>query len=197
MRDQGLHSAQRCGKRADPFSHLIAEELDRLGGANICGLAIEQIAHIGTDLRDPEKTRSRIDHLAELFRFHSFRARQISNQSRIEIAGACAHWHTGCGGESHAGIDRFSVADRHEAGAVTEVGEDHPAAGSVDPGESLEFFHEKGIGQAVKAVTPHSRRVVMPRNRKEARHSRQIAVKRGVEAGHLWQVGEALAHGLG
>ena len=58
---------------------------------------------------------------------HTFGARQIPNQSGIEIAGAGAHRHPGGGSKTHAGVDGFAVAHCGQARAIAEVGENDPA----------------------------------------------------------------------
>ena len=58
---------------------------------------------------------------------HLFGARQVPDQSRIEIARARAHHQSGRRREAHARVDALAIAHGREARAVAEVGEDDAA----------------------------------------------------------------------
>ena len=51
---QCVHTAERRGKRADPFLCLVAKQRKGLGGTRITGFTIEQISDVGAGLRNPE-----------------------------------------------------------------------------------------------------------------------------------------------
>ena len=53
--------------------------------------------------------------------------------------------------------------------------------------EAREFFHEVGVGQTVKTVALDALRLVAPRNGEQLRDTRHVAMKGGVETGHLWE----------
>jgi hypothetical protein len=132
-----------------------------------------------------------IDHLVELLRAPFFRARQIPNQSGIEISRASAHRHARGRGETHARVDGFAVAHRRQARAIAEVGEDDTTLCGFGSGQAGQFFHEKRIRQAVKPVAPHTLRFVAARDRQHPGHARQVMVKSRVKTRHLGQVGKS------
>src|SRR5258705_10383221 len=91
-----------------------------------------------------------MDHFVEPLRAHALGSRQIPNEARVEIAGARAHGDAGTGGEAHAGVDAFAVADGGKTGAVTEVGHDYTTSCRFGSSEAFQFFHEKRVGETVK-----------------------------------------------
>ena len=94
-----------------------------------------------------------VDHLMKLLRAHALGLRQVRDQAGIQIAGARAHRHACRRREAHAGVDALAVANRGEACPVAEMSQNHPAhGGRLRAGRAGEFFHEKRVGQAVKAV---------------------------------------------
>ena len=84
----------------------------------------------------PSSPGLQIDHFIELLRAHVFRARQIPNQSGIEIAGTSAHRHPGRRRETHAGVDGFAVTHRRQTRAIAEVGEDDAALCGFGSGQT-------------------------------------------------------------
>ena len=60
--------------------------------------------------------------------------RQIDQHARVEIAAARAHDHATGWGQPHAGVDRLSVLDRGDAGAVAEMGDDQAVRRSPQAG---------------------------------------------------------------
>jgi len=119
---QRVHSGQRRRECADPFLDLVAKQRDRFSRSHVLRFTVEQVAHVGTGLRHAEQPRLEIDHLIESFCIEALSARQIPNQSGIEITGAGAHRHPGCRGETHACVHGFGVTHRRQARAITEVG---------------------------------------------------------------------------
>src|ERR1043165_4328540 len=125
------------------------------------------------------------------------------HEARVQIAGARAHEDAGGGREGHARVDAFTVADRRETRAVSEMTEDHFAVGSkaqfiiplahgafIEPQELL---HEILVRYAVEAVALHAECFVFARARKAASYARERGVEGGVEAGNLWDVRKAFA----
>ena len=86
-----------------------------------------------------------IDHFVELPGGHLLGARKIRGQAGVQVAGAGAHDQSRGWGEAHAGVDAFSVADCRHAGAVAEVGQDHPALRRRGIAEPRQFLHQIGI----------------------------------------------------
>ena len=103
---QRVQSAEGGGKCADPFLDLIAKQRDRLGRPRVAPFTFEQVAHVGAGLRHAEQAGLEIDEFVELLGAHFFGARQVPNESGIEVAGARAHGHPGRRGEGHARIRR-------------------------------------------------------------------------------------------
>ncbi len=124
--DQRIQSTQRRRECANPFLDLVAEQRDRFSRSHVLRLVLQQVAHIGTGLGYSEQPGLEIDHLIELLRAHVFRARQIPNQSGIEIAGTSAHRHPGRRREAHACVEGFALTHGRQARAIAEVGEDDP-----------------------------------------------------------------------
>ena len=128
----------------------------------------------------------------KLLRGHTFGLREIPGQSRVKIAGPRAHGHA-CGRrESHTGVDALALAYRRKAGAVSEMGQHHPAEGHLRPGHAREFFHEIGVGQAVKTITLDTIGLIAPRDGKDLRQPRHVAMKSCVKARHLRQARQPL-----
>src|SRR5271163_3599909 len=82
-----------------------------------------------------------------------------------------------------------------KARAIAQMRENYPALRRAWI-EAAELFHQIGIGEAVKAVALDTFGGVAARNRKQLRDVQHVAMKRGVEAGHLKQSGMALAQSL-
>ncbi len=49
----------------------------------------------------------------------------------------------------------------------------------------------------METVAVNPARIEPPRDRKQLRHARHLAMKRGIETGHLRQAGKALVKGFG
>ena len=83
---QRVQSAQRRRECADPFLDLVAKQRDRFSRPHVLRFTVEQVTHVGTGLRHAEQPGLEIDHLIESFCIEALGARQIPNQSGIEIA---------------------------------------------------------------------------------------------------------------
>ena len=128
-----------------------------------------------------------IDQLFELRRIELLFAHQIDQNARIEIAAARAHDHPAGWGQSHAGVDRFAVFDRGNAGAIAEMGDDQAARHIV-----RKLTHDRFARKAVKPVALDALRLQFLGDRKYTRDLRHFGVKGGVEARHLRKPGKML-----
>ena len=137
-----------------------------------------------------------VDHFVKLFGGHLLGSRQIRRQAGIQIARAGAHHQSRRRREAHAGVHAFAVAHGGQAGAVSEMREDHAARRCRRVAEAREFFHQIGIGQTVETVALNSLGVEASRNRQQLGHARHGAVKRRVKTGHLGQFRMTLAERL-
>ena len=128
-----------------------------------------------------------VHHFLKLRRAHLLGARQVGDQSRIQVPRATAHHQSGRWREAHAGVDALAVAHGGQARAVAEMSKDHATLRCRRIAEACEFLHEEFIGQTVEAITANARRLVASRNRQQTGDPRHGAVKRGVKARHLRQ----------
>ncbi len=67
------------------------------------------------------------------------------------------------------------------------MSDDHPPFGLRLCPDSGQLLHQKGAGQPVEPVAPHSHLVVTPRDGQQASDTRHGVVKRGIEAGDLFK----------
>ena len=66
--------------------------------------------HVASDAGNPEQTGSVVNQIFEHGRVELLFPRQIDQNAGIEIAAPRAHDHAASRGQSHAGIDRYSVS---------------------------------------------------------------------------------------
>ena len=83
-----------------------------------------QNPHVAPDAGNPEQTGTVIDEIFEHGCIELLFTRQIDQNAGIEITGPRAHDHATGWSQSHAGIDRYSVFDGGNAGAIAEMGDD-------------------------------------------------------------------------
>ena len=194
---QRVQSAQRRGEGADPFLDLVAKQRDRFGRPHVLRFTVEQVAHVGTGLRNAEQPGLEIDHLVELLRvICSVRARyQTSPGSRSPERVLI--------GTPAVGVKLMLVSMDLPSRTAARLAPlprwariTRPCAASGS-GQAGQFFHQKRIGQPVKPVAPHPLRFVAARDRQQLGHARQVMVKSRVETGHLRQVGKAAMKRLG
>ena len=128
-----------------------------------------------------------VHHSLKCRRSHSFGAREVVDQARVQIARTGAHDEPCCRREAHAGVDALAVAHGCQACAAAEVREDHGAFRSrrVD---AAELLHQVGERQAVEAVSHDAFCGVPSGDRQQPGDSWHRVVKGGVEAGHLGQL---------
>ena len=92
-------------KDSDPFFGLIAEQRQSFRCSNVLRFPREQIANVGTGLRNSEQSRLLVHHPVELFRAHFLGACQVRNESRIQISRTAAHHQPRSWCEAHACVD--------------------------------------------------------------------------------------------
>src|ERR1700729_4163739 len=86
-----------------------------------------------------------VDHVFKLRRVQPLFTHQVDQHARVDLAAARAHDKTTRWGHSHAGVDRFTVPDRRDAGASAEMGNDSVV--SADPRQAdAGWIHRKGRG---------------------------------------------------
>ena len=193
---QGIEATERGCKAADPFLCLVAKKRQRLGGARIVRLAIEQIPNVAAGLRNSKQSRLVIHHGAKLRGRHRFRRRQIAHEPRVEIPRAGAHGQTRRRRECHARVDAAAVLHGREAGAAAQVRKNDPPSRRGGIAGTPQLLHQKRIGQAMKAIALHSLRRVAPRNRQPGGNQRHAPVKRRIEAHDLRQLAISSAQRL-
>ena len=91
-----------------------------------------------------------VDHFVKLIGSHLLGSRKIGRQAGVQIAGAGAHHQSRRRRETHAGVHAFAVPHGGQAGAVSEMRQDHTALRGRRVAEAREFLHQIGIGQAVE-----------------------------------------------
>ena len=145
-----------------------------------------QNPHVAPDAGNPEQTGTVIDQMFEHGRIELLFTRQIDQNAGIEIAAPRAHDHATGWSQSHAGIDRYSVLDRGDAGAITEMGDDQAVR------RFRKLVHNRFAGKAVEAIALNTSRLKFPGERKHMRALRHFGVECGIETCRLRKPGKML-----
>ena len=151
--DERVHSTECSGEGANPFLDLIAKQRDGLSRSHVIGFLREQVPHVGRGLRHAEQPGLVVDHVMKLQRRHVVGAREIADQSWVQISRAGAHRQPCRRRETHAGVNAATVAHGGQTGAVAEMREDHAAGRGCGVAHAREFFHQIRIGQTVKPIS--------------------------------------------
>ena len=112
-------------------------------------------------------------------------AREVDQDTGIEIAAARAHDHSAGRRQAHAGVDGFAAFDGGHACAIAEMSDDQ-SVGRIGG----KLVHDRFAREAVEPVALDALRPQFPGDRKDARDRRQSGVKRGVETRHLRKPGK-------
>ena len=83
----------------------------------------------------------------------------------------------------------LTVTHGGQAGTIAEVSEDYSSLSGFRACDTSEFFHEIGIGKSMKTVSLYPHCLKAARDRQDLGHTRHVAVKCRVKAGHLRQFG--------
>ena len=117
-------------------------------------------------------------------------ANQIQHDAGIEAAAARSHRQTVGGGESHRGCNAAPAGERAHAGAVAQMQHDgfaRSTRASISGSTDAMYSYDRP-----KAVADHSTFGNPLRQRERLCDRRLAAVKRGIEAGHLWNLWQPL-----
>src|SRR5436305_8133144 len=109
---------------------------------------------------------------------------KVKKHPRIKVSAARSHHDTADGSESHCRLDRGAVANSRNAAAIAEMSDHHTRRQCI-----AQNVHDGFAGEAVKAVAPQSLFPKLTPERQSSCILGQRAMKNGIEAGDLWDVG--------
>ncbi len=185
--DDHVDSVKRGDHRGDLLADRIAEHIDGQAGVGIDRRPFVEASHVAANARNSQQAGAVVDQLFQLGGIEFVLTHQVDQNAGIQIAGTRAHDHAASGGQPHAGVDRFAILDRGDAGAVAEMGNDQALGQIVG-----KLMQDGFAGQAVKAIALDALGPQFLGQRQNPRDIGQVGVKCRIEAGYVRNVGELL-----
>src|SRR5690242_4973336 len=105
---------------------------------------------------------------------------QMEQHAWIKIARPGSHHETAGWGQTHAGVDRYTILQRRHAGAIAQVRDDGAA-----PNLPSQFAHNIFVGKTMEAVALDSLLPEFTWQSKAPGDLRNPVVKRRVKTSHL------------
>src|SRR5215208_4264186 len=193
--NEGVEPAKSSGQSPQELLRLVTKERDRLGGAHVVRLAVQQLSHVRARPRDAEESGLLVEEIAHLGRGQAPLLQQKEWHARVEVAAPRAHYEPAGRGKAHGRVDTDAAQDGGHACPVAEVRDDD-APGSRIAVETAQLLHYVLVGEAVEAVADDALLCELPRKRVEPGDAGHPAVECGVEANYLRDRRVGSAHGF-
>src|SRR5215218_10930844 len=150
--NEGVEPAKSSGQSPQKLLRLVTEESDRLGGAPVGRLAVQQVPHVRARPGDAEEASPLVQEIAHLGWGHAPLLQQKERHARVEVAAPRAHHEPAGRGKAHGRVDADAAPDGGYARTVAEMRDDEAPVVrlAVYPAQ---LAHDVLVGEPVEAVT--------------------------------------------
>src|SRR5215217_7181510 len=190
--DESVDAPEGSDERPHLPSDAVDEQVDRLSGLEVRRGQRSQLAHVVRDPGDTEQSTLCVEEALRLFRAELHLPQHVEDNAGIDRATARAHGQSVKRREAHRCGDACAIVKRTQAGTVAQMSNHDPSRGKSGV-VVRENGRNVGVGEAMKAVAPHARFGHGAGQGEQLREIWLVAVKRGVEARDLWELGKSLS----
>ena len=186
--DNGIQTTiHQRGVSTDVFRQTVAVNVHCTFSVFFSGVVIFNITAVAGDFGQTQQAGLFGQHFVDLVNAHAQGIVQVEDDRRVDVTGTRTHHQTFQRGQTHGGINTFTVTDSRYRTAVAQVASDDVQLINRFVQHFCRFLSDEEVAGTVRAVTTNAVFFVQAvRQSIEVRLFRHSLMERGVEYSHVF-----------
>ena len=173
--------------RTDVFRQTVAVNVHCTFSVFFGGVVVFNITAVAGDFGQAQQAGLFSQHFVDSVNAHAQRVVQVEDDRRVDVTGTCTHHQTFQRGQTHGGINTFTVTDSRNRTAVAQVASDDVQFINRFVQHFCRFLSYEEVAGTVRAVTTNAVFFVQAvRQGVEVRFFRHSLMERSVKHSHVF-----------